>query len=89
MFPSFPHYKEGTGGRGQIEPGPPVIEVIFCPLICDFAIKVSGNLAKFISELVPICCVRTIFGEKQKGTKWQTKNRKILKYLPMTKVCFK
>ena len=25
MFPSFPHYKEGTGGRGQIEPGPPVV----------------------------------------------------------------
>ena len=25
MFPSFPCYKEGTGGRGQIEPGPPVI----------------------------------------------------------------
>jgi hypothetical protein len=24
MFPSFPCYKEGTGGRGQIEPGPPV-----------------------------------------------------------------
>jgi hypothetical protein len=24
MFPSFPRYKEGTGGRGQIEPGPPV-----------------------------------------------------------------
>jgi hypothetical protein len=22
MFPSFPHYKEDTGGRGQIEPGP-------------------------------------------------------------------
>jgi hypothetical protein len=25
MFPSFPCYKEGTGGRGQIEPGPPVV----------------------------------------------------------------
>ena len=25
MSPSFPRYKEGTGGRGQIEPGPPVI----------------------------------------------------------------
>ena len=25
MFPSFPRYKEGTGGRPQIEPGPPVI----------------------------------------------------------------
>ncbi len=25
MFPSFPRYKEGTGRRGQIEPGPPVI----------------------------------------------------------------
>ena len=25
MFPSFPRYKEGTGGRGQIEPGPPVV----------------------------------------------------------------
>ena len=25
MFPSFPSYKEGSGGRGQIEPGPPVI----------------------------------------------------------------
>jgi hypothetical protein len=25
MFPSFPHYKEGTGGRGQIEPGLPVV----------------------------------------------------------------
>ena len=25
MFPSFHRYKEGTGGRGQIEPGPPVI----------------------------------------------------------------
>jgi hypothetical protein len=24
MFPSFPRDKEGTGGRGQIEPGPPV-----------------------------------------------------------------
>ena len=24
MFPSFPHYKEGTGGRGQNEPGPPM-----------------------------------------------------------------
>ena len=28
MFPSFPRYKEGTGGRGQIEPGPPVIRWI-------------------------------------------------------------
>ena len=27
MFPSFPSYKEGSGGRGQIEPGPPVIEL--------------------------------------------------------------
>jgi hypothetical protein len=27
MFPSFPCYKEGTGGRGQIEPGPPVIAI--------------------------------------------------------------
>jgi hypothetical protein len=26
MFPSFPRYKEGTGGRGQVEPGPAVIE---------------------------------------------------------------
>ena len=26
MFPSFPRYKEDTGGRGQIEPGPPVPE---------------------------------------------------------------
>jgi hypothetical protein len=26
MFPSFPSYKEGSGGRGQIEPGPPVME---------------------------------------------------------------
>ena len=26
MFPSFPCYKEGTGGRGQIEPGPPVVK---------------------------------------------------------------
>jgi hypothetical protein len=25
MFPSFPCYKEGTGGRGQIAPGPPVL----------------------------------------------------------------
>jgi hypothetical protein len=25
MFPSFPCYKEGTGGRGQIQPGPPVV----------------------------------------------------------------
>ena len=25
MFPSFPCYKEGTGGRGQIEPGPLVV----------------------------------------------------------------
>ena len=25
MFPSFPRYKEGTGGRGQIEPGPLVL----------------------------------------------------------------
>jgi hypothetical protein len=24
MFPSFRRYKEGTGGRGKIEPGPPV-----------------------------------------------------------------
>ena len=24
MSPSFPRYKEGTGGRGQIEPGLPV-----------------------------------------------------------------
>jgi hypothetical protein len=28
MFPSFPCYKEGTGGRGQIEPGPPVIKYV-------------------------------------------------------------
>jgi hypothetical protein len=27
MFPSFPHYKEGTGGRWQIEPGPPVVDI--------------------------------------------------------------
>ena len=26
MFPSFPRYKEGTGGRGQVEPGPPVVK---------------------------------------------------------------
>jgi hypothetical protein len=26
MFPSFPRYKEGTGRRGQIEPGPPVVK---------------------------------------------------------------
>jgi hypothetical protein len=25
MFPSFPRYKEVAGGRGQIEPGPPVV----------------------------------------------------------------
>ena len=31
MFPSFPHYKEGTGGRGQIEPGPPVVPVVNFP----------------------------------------------------------
>jgi hypothetical protein len=28
MFPSFPCYKEGTGGRGQIEPGLPVINML-------------------------------------------------------------
>jgi hypothetical protein len=27
MFPSFPSYKEGSGGRGQIEPGPPVMKL--------------------------------------------------------------
>ena len=26
-FPSFPRYKEGTGGRGQIEPGPSVAQI--------------------------------------------------------------
>ena len=25
MFPSFPRYKEGTGGREQIETGPSVL----------------------------------------------------------------
>ena len=34
MFPSFPHYKEGTGGRGQIEPGPPVITQHYFKFIC-------------------------------------------------------
>ena len=29
MFPSFPRYKEGTGGRGEIEPGPSVVRFIF------------------------------------------------------------
>jgi hypothetical protein len=33
MFPSFPHYKEGTGGRGQIEPGPPVLFSVRIKLI--------------------------------------------------------
>ena len=28
MFPSFPSYKEGSGGRGQIEPGPPVHKAV-------------------------------------------------------------
>jgi hypothetical protein len=28
MFPSFPRYKEGTGGRRQIEPGPPVLFIV-------------------------------------------------------------
>jgi hypothetical protein len=44
MFPSFPRYKEGTGGRGQIEPGPPVYTVQKLTILIQNYYKVLQNL---------------------------------------------
>jgi hypothetical protein len=45
MFPSFPRYKEGTGGRGQIEPGPLVAKPLkYCISKCKLLYKVTPLL---------------------------------------------
>ena len=50
MFPSFPRYKEGTGGRGQIEPGPPVVRY-----------ENADDFEKLVPRLLAVteCCVIT------------------------------
>ena len=57
MFPSFPRYKEGTGGRGQIEPGPPVVEPEpsrrFNLLFTVEGSGIQGNQIAKIAEEVP------------------------------------
>jgi hypothetical protein len=45
MFPSFPRYKEGTGGRGQIEPGPPVVILHLKNVACNYCIIPEKNVA--------------------------------------------
>ena len=68
MFPSFPRYKEGTGGRGQIEPGPPVIErnlmrtsvlLLSVPSLPDYVIKSSILASSRQLNPLSIPCVGT------------------------------
>ena len=53
IFPSFPHYKEVTGGRGQIVPGvpwphPSIIEFDTCQMRRLKQVAFSENLARIM-----------------------------------------
>jgi hypothetical protein len=62
MFPSFPRYKEGTGGRGQIEPGPPVVkQILACHFIHGTAKMTMSCMSHIINNHVFMICIFITF----------------------------